>query len=120
MKRILIIALAAAGLSGCVVAPPAPVYYSRAAAAPVDPYQWHVVSSTPVQRDAQGRIIESAPVDNGYAAQPTYVQQQPVYVAPPVYYDPYPYFPLFPLALGLGFEWGRGWHGGYRGSYRHR
>ncbi len=136
MKRILLVALTAVvaltGLSGCVVAPRQPDYYvSRAVPqAPADQYQWHVVSSEPVRRDAQGNIIATAPSQPVYSSepvytqQPVYVQPQPVYVQQPVYANPYYYDPFFPLAVGLSFEFGRfwhggGWHGGYRG-YRHR
>ncbi len=144
MKRLLILGLAGLGLAGCVVAPPH-YYNSRVVArAPVDPYQWHTVSVEPVRRDANGKIIENpVPAQPQYAASTTVVSQapvstspayaepayaEPVYSAPPVVYAPYAPAPvvysydpfLFPLALGLSFEFGRVWHGGwYRGGRSH-
>lgn len=48
MKTLLAV-VALAALGGCAVAPPA--YYTRVQA-PVDPYQWHTVSSEPSYRVA--------------------------------------------------------------------
>ena len=133
MKRIVVFTLVGAALSGCVVVPRGPSGYASPAItrAPQDPYQWQVVSVEPVRRDESGKIIappEPTPqAQDGirYAAQPVYAPApvylpQPIVVQPPLYAAPnyYPYFPLFPLALGLGFEFGRVWHGGHRHGHR--
>ena len=122
MKSLFLLIPLAAALTGCVVAPPAPANYGTRAAP--DPYAWHTVSVTPVQRNADGSLpaaqTTSEPVTTVYRSQPVYVDQ-PVYVQQPVYVaDPYYYAP--PLAFGLGFVFGNYWHGGhyYRGGHPRR
>ncbi len=122
MKPLLLLIPLAAALTGCVVAPPAPANYGTRAAP--DPYAWHTVSVTPVQRSADGSLPPATttyePVTTSYRSTPVYVDE-PVYVQRPVYVaDPYYYYP--PLVFGLGFAFGNYWHGGryYRGGPRHR
>jgi hypothetical protein len=120
----IILALAAlAALGGCAVQP---AYYPQ----PVNPYAWHTVSVTPVQRvdgnvvatgettEAQPRVVYSTePV---YATAPVYVAQ-PLYAPAPAYYYP-------PVTLGFDFVFGNWGHRGYgrgygyggRGYGRHR
>jgi hypothetical protein len=116
IKRSLVVVLSGAALAGCAVPPPAPAYYQTRLQAPVDPYQWHVVSVEPVRRDAQGRIVETpSPI---YQSQPVY-GAQPVYAPQPVYAypAPYPAYPRYynpiPISIGLNF-------GFIRHSHRHR
>lgn len=115
----IILALAAlAALGGCAVQP---AYYPQ----PVNPYAWHTVSTTPVQR-VDGSVVASGDTTEAqprvvYTTEPVYVTQ-PVYAAAPAYYYP-------PVTLGFDFvfgNWGhrgygRGWGYGGRGGYgRHR
>lgn len=121
MKRLLAV-LALAALGGCAVAPPGPAYYaSRAPQQPFDPYQWHVVSSTPSQAG-----YASAPVYT-YSSQPVYAPQtvyvtQPVYAPQPYYYAPQPYYYTPPVTIGLDFMfgWGGHRHGGWGHGHRGR
>ncbi|SDD16672.1 hypothetical protein SAMN05428966_103365 [Massilia sp. PDC64] len=134
MKKLAIIAISAAALSGCATYYPAPANYGTRAYAQPDADGWQVVSVTPV---APGTgAAASASGDAGrvtYSPAPTTVVTQPVYVAPPVYapapiYAPAPVYadPLWypPISIGLGFSWShwsgghRGW--GHRGGWRHR
>ena len=128
MKTLAII-LAVAALSGCATTYPGPANYgTRAYAAPADPNGWQVVSVTPVpvgtgaNAGDAGRV-SSEPVTT-YAAAPTTVVTQPVYVPAPVYApapvnaDPF-WYP--PVSIGLNFgwsNWGHGYRGGYHGGYR--
>ena len=118
MKSLLLVPAIAAVLAGC--AAPGPYYTSQ----PVDPYQWHTVSVTPV---ANGTAASSGRTVT-YTTEPllpptvTYVQQ-PVYVPAPVYtpapvYAPAPAYYYPPVSIGLDFVftnrhggWGRGWRG---------
>ncbi len=106
--------IAAAALGGCAVAPPP--------APPVqDPYQWHVVSVTPVQRMPGGssRVeYTSEPLSAGYAAAPVY-GPAPVYVPAPVY-APAPAYYYPPVTIGLDFVFGFGRHWGGRAHHRRR
>jgi hypothetical protein len=121
MKTLLAV-VAMAALGGCAVAPPA--YYTRVQA-PVDPYQWHTVSSEPSGRvEYSSEVYAPAPQARVvYTTEPVYAQA-PVYVSQPVYVQqPYYYDPAITFGLGLVVgNWccGRHW-GGYRhGYYRHR
>lgn len=128
MKRLLAV-LSVAALGGCAVAPPGPAYYaSRAPQQAFDPYQWHVVSSTPVGAtlvsSASQVSYSSAPVYT-YSSQPVYAPQT-VYVTQPVY-APQPYYYTPPVTIGLDFMFGwggrrhGGWgHGGWGHGYRGR
>jgi hypothetical protein len=112
--------LIVATLGGCAVAPP-PTRVAQ------DPYQWHVVSVTPVQRppgsstqveyttEPLPAAYAAAPVAAGtavYAPAPVYAPV-PVYVPAPAYYYP-------PVSIGLDFVFGFGRHWGGRGHYRRR
>ena len=104
MKTLLAV-ISLAALGGCAVAPPGPAYYgSRAPHGAYNPYEWHTVSSTPVQ---------SSRVE--YTNEPVYVQQ-PVYVPAPVY-APQPYYYNPPVSIGLDFMFGFGRYGGHRGGW---
>ena len=107
-------------LAGC--AAPGPYYTAQ----PVDPYQWHTVSVTPVAPGTVARsgstvtyTTEPVPVASTvtYVPQPVYVPA-PVYSPAPVYAAPGYYYP--PISIGLDFVFsrhshsGRGW-GGWRG-----
>ncbi len=119
MRRLMSLCVVAT-LGGCAVAP-APVRV------PHDPYQWHVVSVTPVQRPpGSSTQVEatSSPLPAGYApaqaasGAPVYAPAQvyapvPVYVPAPTYYYP-------PVSIGLDFVFGFGRHWGGRGHYRRR
>lgn len=125
MRRLMPLIILAT-LGGCVVAPP------PARVAAVDPYQWHVVSVTPVQPGssrqtdttnealpagaAQGQPYAAAPV---YAPAPVVVAPAPVYVPSP-YYVPAPAYYYPPVSIGLDFVFGFGRHWGGRGHYRGR
>lgn len=114
MKLILAL-IAMAALAGCAVAPPGPVYYGRAA--PVDPYQWHTVSSEPSGVVEYGNGY--APSRVIYTSEPVYA---PVYVAQPVY-APQPSYYYPPVTIGLDFMFGNwccGHRWGGRGHYRSR
>jgi len=107
MKTLFVLPIAALILAGC--AAPGPRYATR----PVDPYQWHTVSVTPVQpgtvTSQQGRVeytTEPAPV---YVEQPVYAA--PVYVPAPIY-APAPAYYYPPVSLGLDFVWIGGGHRG--------
>ncbi|QGZ41509.1 hypothetical protein [Pseudoduganella flava] len=115
MKRLMTVPAVAsiAILAGC--AAPGPYYTAQ----PVDPYQWHTVSVTPV---APGTAVRSGSAVT-YTTEPlppaptvTYVPQ-PVYVPAPVY-APAPAYYYPPISIGLDFVFshrsGRGW-GGWRG-----
>ena len=114
MKTLLAV-ISMAALGGCVVAPPGPAYYgTRAPQAAYDPYEWHTVSSEPVQ---SSRVVSAPRVE--YTSEPVYVQQKPVYVQQPVYvpapvYAPQPYYYNPPVSIGLDFMFGFG-RSGYRG-----
>jgi hypothetical protein len=112
MKTLFVLPLAAVILAGCAAPPP------RYAQRPVNPYDWHTVSVTPVQPgtvSAQGGrteyTTEPAPV---YVQQPVYIEQPvyPVYAPAPAYYYP-------PVSIGLDFVFtnrrGGGW---WRGRHR--
>jgi hypothetical protein len=106
MKTLLAV-ISLAALGGCAVAP-APAYY---ASRPVDPYQWHVVSSEPVQ---SGQA--TYPTRTEYTSTPIYTTE-PVYVAQPVYvpapvYAPQPAYYYPPVSIDLMF--GGWWGGGHR------
>ena len=114
MKTLLAV-ISMATLGGCVVAPPGPAYYgTRAPQAAYNPYEWHTVSSEPVQ---SARVVSAPRVE--YTSEPVYVQQRPVYVQQPVYvpapvYAPQPYYYNPPVSIGLDFMFGFG-RSGYRG-----
>ncbi|MCL6483005.1 MAG: hypothetical protein I4O49_02320, partial [Janthinobacterium lividum] len=79
--KTLLAAISLAALGGCVVAPPGPAYYAtRAPQAAYNPYEWHTVSSEPVQ---SGRVMREPRVE--YTNEPVYVRQPQVYVQQPVY-----------------------------------
>ena len=102
MKTLLAV-ISMAALGGCAVAPPGPAYYgTRAPQAAYDPYEWHTVSSEPVQTS---RVISAPRVE--YTSEPVYVPA-PVYAPQPYYYTP-------PVSIGLDFMFGFGRSGGYRG-----
>jgi hypothetical protein len=117
MKTLLAV-ISLAALGGCVVAPPGPAYYgSRAPQGAYNPYEWHTVSSEPVQ---SGRVMSAPRVE--YTNEPVYVQQQPVYIQQPVYvpapvYAPQPYYYNPPVSIGLDFMFGFGRYGGHRGGW---
>lgn len=124
MKKLAIICLSLAALSGCATTYPGPANYGSRAYAPVDPNGWQVVSVTPVPvgtgataGDA-GRVT-SQPVTS-YSQAPVTVVSQPVYVQSP-YYAPAPLYadPFWypPVSIGLNFGWSN-WGGGYRGGFR--
>jgi len=127
MKRLMIIAVAAA-LAGCATPPPGPGYYG-AHAAPADPSQWRVVSVTPVPLGTGDRIAATSGTGSRveYTSRPVTVTQ-PVYVPTPVYipqpvYAPAPSYWYPPVTLSLGFVFGRHWshgRGHVGGHYRHR
>jgi hypothetical protein len=111
MKNLLIM-ISLAALAGCVVAPPAPYYATRAPEQRFDPYQWHTVPSQPSRVE-----YTSEPV---YTQEPVYASR-PVYAAQPVY-APQPYYYFDPaITFGLGLIIGNSWRGG-RGHHgrRHR
>jgi hypothetical protein len=117
-----VIALAAvAALTGCATQP-STVYYPK----PANPYEWHTVSVTPVQR---GAVSGDSRVE--YTTEPVAQQQprvvyttEPIYAAPPVYYTPAPAYYYPPVTIGLDFvfgNWGHRHRGhGYRGHGRRR
>jgi hypothetical protein len=129
MKKLAIIAISAAALSGCATYYPAPANYGTRAYAQPDPNGWQVVSVTPVAPGTGAAAAASG--DAGrvtYSPAPATVVTQPVYVAPPVYapapiYAPAPVYadPLWypPISIGLGFSWSH-WSGGHRGGWGHR
>ncbi|CAN7521505.1 hypothetical protein LJR289_003580 [Pseudoduganella sp. LjRoot289] len=122
MKTIFALA-AVAALTGCATQPSA-VYYPK----PANPYEWHTVSVTPVQR-AGGPVAGDARVE--YTSEPL-VQQQaplqprvvyttepvPVYVAQPLY-APAPAYYYPPVTIGLDFVFGN-WGHRHRGYGRRR
>ncbi|MES2016690.1 MAG: hypothetical protein V4484_09350 [Pseudomonadota bacterium] len=121
MKNLLAVTLLCA-LAGCATEPPRQAAYAQ----PRDPSQWRVVSVTPVPTGTAARVAATSP--NGkaeeysstpVAAQPVYVQPQPVYVPAP--YAPQPDYYWSPVTFSLGFVFGNYWGGGhhYRG-HRHR
>jgi hypothetical protein len=130
MKKLAII-LAVAALSGCATTYPGPANYGTRAYAPADPNGWQVVSVTPVPVGTGANAGDAGRVSSepatSYAAAPTTVVTQPVYVptpvyAPaPIYADPF-WYP--PISIGLNFGWSnwghgyRGGYGGYRGGFR--
>lgn len=114
MKTLFVLPVAALILAGCAV--PGPQYAQRAPR-PVNPYDWHTVSVTPVapgtgasQGGRSEYTTEAAPAP-AYAAQPTYatpVYSTPVYVEQPVYvpapyYAPAPAYYYPPVSIGLDF-----------------
>lgn len=116
----LVIVLALAALGGCATYYPAPAYYGSRTAAPG---QWQTVSVTPVPNGTAAAA--GTTVTDG-----TTTVVQPVYSAPPVYVDPYPY-PYYyapdpyywwpPVSIGLGFGFSNCCHhfrgGGFRGGF---
>jgi hypothetical protein len=110
-----IIALAAlAALTGCATQP-STVYYPQ----PANPYDWHTVSVTPVQRGTASGQVEytTEPV----AQQPRVVyttEPAPVYVAPPLY-APAPAYYYPPVTIGLDFVFGNWGHRGRGYGRRH-
>ena len=111
---------AATALTGCAV--PAQQRYARAQ--PVNPYEWHTVSVTPVapgSRPADGgaRPVEytteefrpaPAPARVEYTTGPVYpvYAPAPIYVPAPAYYYP-------PVTIGLDFVFGNWGHRRYYG-----
>lgn len=118
MKTVITLA-AVAALTGCATQP-STVYYPK----PANPYEWHTVSVTPVQRGAAGgssRVeYTTEPVAQQprvvYTTEPLYAPA-PVYVAPPVY-APAPAYYYPPVTIGLDFVFGN-WGHRHRG-YGHR
>jgi len=120
---------AASALTGCAV--PAQQRYARAQ--PVNPYEWHTVSVTPVapgSRPADGasRVEYTteefnpapAPARVEYTTEPVYPASN-VYVAPPLYAPaPAYYYPPVTLGIGLDFVFGRWGGGGHRRYYGRR
>ncbi|KQV91342.1 hypothetical protein ASD15_04720 [Massilia sp. Root351] len=119
-----VIALAAvAALTGCATQP-STVYYPK----PANPYEWHTVSVTPVQRGTAGDSARveytTEPVAQQprvvYTTEPVYATA-PVYAPPPVYYAPAPAYYYPPVTIGLDFVFGNWGHRhGYRGHGRRR
>lgn len=118
---------AATALTGCAV--PAQQRYARAQ--PVNPYEWHTVSVTPVapgSRPAEGAPVEytteefnpaPAPARVEYTTEPAY-PVAPVYVAPPLYAAPAYYYPPVTVGIGLDFVFGHWGGGGHRRYYGRR
>ncbi len=136
MKKLLVIALATL-LTACADMPQQQRYGNNAYAQPRDPSQWRVVSVTPVPAGTAAKIAakssDGKPVEyssnplpqQNYNNRPMY-SQAPVYASAPVYgapvYAPAPvhaqpsyYWP--PVALSLGFVFGRHWSRGYGGAH---
>ena len=108
MKSLVVVG-AMLALGGCAVAPGP--YYARAPQQVVDPHQWHVVSSEPIQT-VQGSTYVS---NQGYSSAPVYVDQ-PIYVTQPAYYyAPQPAYYYPPVSIGLDFGFSRWYGGGGRG-----
>lgn len=118
MKTIFSLA-AIAALTGCATQP-STVYYPK----PANPYEWHTVSVTPVQRGAVGSQSEytSEPlVQQQVPQQPRVVyttEPVPVYVAQPLY-APAPAYYYPPVTIGLDFVFGN-WGHRHRGYGRRR
>jgi uncharacterized lipoprotein len=124
MRRLMSV-VAVATLGGCAVAP-APTRVAQ------DPYQWHVVSVTPVQRPpGSSNQVEytNEPLPAAYAPATTgttVLAPSAVYTPVPVYtplpvYTPAPAYYYPPVSIGLDFVFGFGRHwGGGRGHYRRR
>jgi hypothetical protein len=112
----IVIALAAlAALTGCATQPTT-AYYPK----PANPYEWHTVSVTPVQRGAatgDARVeYTTEPVAQQqprvvYTTEPVYAQT-PVYVAAPLY-APAPAYYYPPVTIGLDFVFGNWGHRGH-------
>lgn len=113
---------AATVLSGCAV--PAQQRYARQ---PVNPYEWHTVSVTPVAPGSRVIARETRPTEYTveefrpapaparveYTTEPAYpvYTPAPVYAPPPAYYYP-------PVTIGLDFvfgNWGHRHHRHHRG-----
>jgi hypothetical protein len=99
----------AATLAGCAV----PAHQGYARAQPVNPYEWHTVSVTPVAPGS--RAGEASPARVEYTTGPVYPASS-VYVAPPLY-APAPAYYYPPVTIGLDFVFGN-W--GHRHRYGHR
>lgn len=134
MKHLIGLAVLAA-LGGCAVDQPMRgpgPYGNTAMAQPRDPSQWRVVSVTPVPAGTAAQVAAKSPdgkpvefSSTAVSAMPAAYLPAPVYVPTPVYVqEPAYYWP--PVALSLGFGFGRGWGGGYHrhgyvgGHFRHR
>lgn len=116
---------AASALTGCAV--PAQQRYARA---PVNPYEWHTVSVTPVApgsrpADAGASRVEytteefnpaPAPARVEYTTEPVYPAST-VYAAPPLY-APAPAYYYPPVTIGLDFVFGNWGHRRYYGRRR--
>ncbi|MES2261339.1 MAG: hypothetical protein V4724_22710 [Pseudomonadota bacterium] len=119
MFKSISVVVALAALGGCAVVPANQAYYG-ARTQVVNPYEWHTVSTVPVQRGSGGQRVEytteavpqQPPV--AYVSEPVYVGA-PVYVAQPAYYYP-------PVSIGFDFVFGNWGHryGGGRGRWRGR
>lgn len=120
MKTIFALA-AIAALTGCATQP-STVYYPK----PANPYEWHTVSVTPVQR-GDGAVAGEARTEYTTEAvapapqQPRVVytsEPVPVYVAQPLY-APAPAYYYPPVTIGLDFVFGN-WGHRHRGYGRRR
>ncbi|MDM5180938.1 hypothetical protein PO883_27530 [Massilia sp. DJPM01] len=114
MKNLLLIGVMAA-LGGCATYPS-----SQGRVPPSDPYQWRVVSVTPVAPGTGERVAAASPTGSRveYSSRPVQVVErvyvpQTVYLPAPVYVEePAYYYP--PISLSLGFGFGHSWgHRGY-------
>jgi hypothetical protein len=116
MKKLTII-LALAALGGCATQYPGPANYGTRGYAQSRPDAdgWQVVSVTPVAPGTGAQASASGDAGRVTYSQAPTVVTQPVYVPTPVYapapvYDPF-WYP--PVSIGLGFNFGRSWGGGW-------
>lgn len=114
---------AAAALTGCAV----PAHQGYARSQPVNPYEWHTVSVTPVAPGSRVVARDTRPVEYTteefrptpaparveYTTEPVY----PVYTPAPVY-APAPAYYYPPVTIGLDFVFGNWGHRHYRGRRR--
>lgn len=125
MKNLIAAALLCA-LAGCATTPRGP---ATAYQQPRDPSQWRVVSVIPVPAGTAARVAASSSTGKAeeftstpVTAMPPAYAAQPAYAPAPLYSTPYVQEPRYywpPVALSLGFVFGKHWHGGGR-HHRHR